>query len=162
MTIACAGALVLLLAQPQAATTPPAAQGATQPPPPAPAAASSTRPDPARADVWLVIYNVLPDRTTEFEALARQVRDALAASAADVRKAQARELRVYRSALPNAEGRAMYFLQVPALTGDADRTGLDVLIDAVLPEQATALKKQLASVLDPANPSGNALLLAVK
>ena len=45
----------------------------------------------------------------------------------------------------------MYFLQLPATNGDAERSGYDALIDAILPEQATALKKQLSSVLDPAN-----------
>jgi hypothetical protein len=120
---------------------------------------------PAQAspgDVWLVIYSVLPDRTADFEAIARQVREALAKSPDDVRRAQGRDLRVHRSALPNAEGRHMYFLQIPALRGDADRSGFDVLIDAVLPEQATALKKQLASSLDAGNPSGNTYLITVK
>ncbi|MBA2356635.1 MAG: hypothetical protein H0V80_18440, partial [Acidobacteria bacterium] len=124
--------------------------------------APSQGPSPSASDVWLVIYSVLPERIADFEALGRQVREAMAASTVETRKLQARELRLYRSALPNAQGRAMYFLQVPAITGDADRTGFDVLIDAVLPAQATALKTRLAAVLDPANPSGNALLFAVK
>jgi hypothetical protein len=55
-----------------------------------------------------------------------------------------------------------YFLQLPATQGDGERSGYDALIDAVLPEQATALKKQLVSVLDPANPSGNTYLISVK
>ena len=112
-------------------------------------------------DVWLVIYSVLPDRAAEFEAIGRQVRGALARSPDDLRKAQARDLRLHRSALPNAAGHQMYFLQLPATRGDADRSGYDVLIDAVLPEQATALKKQLLSTLDPANPSGNTYLISV-
>jgi hypothetical protein len=128
------------------------------PPPPVAAATAAVAP----GDLWLVIYSVLPDRTGEFEAIARQVRDALAKSPQDVRQAQARDLRVHRSALPNVEGKVMYFLQIPALTGDADRSGFDVLIDAVLPEQASALKKQLASALDPTNPSGNTYLINVR
>lgn len=124
---------------------------------PAPASAPSTA-----GDLWLVIYSVLPDRTAEFEGVARQVRDALAKSPQDVRQAQARDLRIHRSALPNADGKVMYFLQVPALTGDADRSGFDVLIDAVLPAQATALKKQLLSTLDPTNPSGNTYLINIR
>ena len=51
---------------------------------------------------------------------------------------------------------------IPALTGDADRSGFDVLIDAVLPEQASALKKELQASLDPANPSGNTFLISLK
>ena len=113
-------------------------------------------------DLWLVIYSVLPDRIVQFEAVARQVRDALARSPQDIRKAQARDLRIHRSALPSADGKVMYFLQIPALTGDADRSGFDVLIDAVLPEQASALKKELQSSLDPTNPSGNTFLISVR
>ena len=127
--------------------------------PPAAVEASSRL---APGDLWLVIYSVLPDRTAQFEAVARQVRDALARSAQDVRKAQARDLRIHRSALPGADGKVMYFLQIPALTGDADRSGFDVLIDAVLPEQASALKKELQASLDPTNPSGNTFLISVK
>ena len=127
----------------------------------APAAAdSSSRIGPG--DLWLVIYSVLPNRTTQFEALARQVRDALTRSTDDVRKAQARDLRIHKSALPSADGKVMYFLQIPALTGDADRSGFDVLIDAVLPEQASALKKELQASLDPTNPSGNTFLISVR
>ena len=77
-------------------------------------------------------------------------------------KAQARDLRIHRSALPSADGKVMYFLQIPALTGDADRSGFDVLIDAVLPEQASALKKELQASLDPTNPSGNTFLISLK
>lgn len=117
--------------------------------------------DPSKADVWLVIYSVLPDRTDEFEAIARRVRESMASSTSDVRKAQARALRVFRSALPNPAGRIVYFLQIPALTGDADRTGFDVLIDAVLPAEATALKTRLTATLDQSNPSGNALLYSI-
>jgi hypothetical protein len=128
----------------------------TAPAPPASAATSTV------GDVWLVIYSVLPDRTAEFEGVAKQVREALGKSPQEIRQAQAREMRIHRSALPNADGKVMYFLQIPALTGDADRSGFDVLIDAVLPAQATTLKKQLTSTLDPANPSGNTYLVNVR
>ena len=128
-------------------------------PPPA-ATDAATRIGPG--DLWLVIYSVLPDKTTQFEAVAKQVRDALARSHQDVRKAQAHDLRIHRSALPSADGKVMYFLQIPALTGDADRSGFDVLIDAVLPEQASTLKKELQTALDPSNPSGNTFLISVK
>jgi hypothetical protein len=138
----------------------PAAPAAPAPSAPAPSADPASRIAPG--DLWLVIYSVLPDRTAQFEAVARQVREALASSSQDVRKAQARDLRVHRSALPSADGKVMYFLQIPALTGDADRSGFDVLIDAVLPEQASALKKQLQTALDPTNPSGNTFLISVK
>jgi hypothetical protein len=127
------------------------------PAPTAPATAQSTA-----GDVWLVIYSVLPNRTAEFEGIARQVREALVKSPDEVRQRQARDLRVHRSALPTPDGKVMYFLQVPALTGDADRSGFDVLIDAVLPAQATALKKQLQSTLDSGNPSGNTYLINVR
>lgn len=130
---------------------------------PVPAPQAATAPALGTAgDVWLVIYSVLPDRTGEFERLAKQVREALVKSPQDIRQAQARELRIHRSALPNIDGKVMYFLQIPALTGDADRSGFDVLIDAVLPEQATALKTQLLSTLDPSNPSGNTYLVNVR
>ena len=59
-------------------------------------------------------------------------------------------------------GKVMYFLQIPALTGDADRSGFDVLIDALLPAQATALKLQLTASLDPTNPSGNTYLVNLR
>lgn len=131
-------------------------------PPAAPPAAADSATKIGPGDLWLVIYSVLPDRTTQFEAVARQVREALARSPEDVRKAQARDLRIHRSALPSADGKVMYFLQIPALTGDADRSGFDVLIDAVLPEQASTLKKELQSALDPTNPSGNTFLISLK
>ncbi len=134
----------------------PVAPVATAPPVASSPAAST------RGDLWLVIYSVLPDRAAEFEALARQVRGALAGSTQDVRKRQAQALRIHRSALPNVDGKVMYFLQIPALGTDADRSGFDVLIDAVLPEQATALKQRLLSTLDPANPSGNTYLIGVE
>jgi len=140
------------------------ATGPTQPAAPAiPAAQTAPTGVPSTAgDLWLVIYSVQGDRVAEFEVVARQVRDALARSPQAVRQAQARDLRIHRSALPTLDGKVMYFLQVPALTGDADRSGFDVLIDAVLPEQATALKKQLLATLDPTNPSGNTYLINLR
>jgi len=140
------------------------AAGPAQPAVPAmPAAQAPPTSAPSTAgDLWLVIYSVQGDRVAEFEAVARQVRDALARSPQAVRQAQARDLRIHRSALPTLDGKVMYFLQIPALTGDADRSGFDVLIDAVLPEQATALKKQLLSTLDPTNPSGNTYLINLR
>lgn len=136
-------------APPPAGTAPPATEAA--------AAATTVKP----GDLWLVIYSVLPNRTAEFEGIARQVREAMTRSPQDVRRTQARDLRIHRSALPNADGRVMYFLQIPALLGDADRSGFDVLIEALLPEQATALKQQLTAALDPSNPSGNTYLISV-
>ncbi len=143
---------------------PPAGPPAAPPTAPAPAAPASPSADPAATvgDLWLVIYSVLPDRVADFETVARQVREALTTSADPIRRAQGRDLRIHRSSLPNAEGRLMYFLQVPALAGEADRSGFDVLIDAVLPTQATALKQQLTASLDPGNPSGNTYLIAVR
>lgn len=147
---------LVLATQAQQPVPPPVAPQAV---PPA-AADTSSRIGPG--DLWLVIYSVLPNRTAQFEALARQVRDGLTRSTDDVRKAQARDLRIHKSALPSADGKVMYFLQIPALTGDADRSGFDVLIDAVLPEQASALKKELQASLDPNNPSGNTFLISVR
>ena len=144
--------MALALPVPQAPVAPPAV------PPPVADPASRIGP----GDLWLVIYSVLPDRTVQFEAVARQVREALTRSPQDIRKAQARDLRIHRSALPSADGKVMYFLQIPALTGDADRSGFDVLIDAVLPEQASTLKKELQASLDPNNPSGNTFLISLK
>jgi hypothetical protein len=132
---------------------------------PSPQAPAAVAPGVAQAgpgDMWLVIYSVMPDKGPQFEALAREVREALARSPQEVRQAQARDLRIHRSALPAHDGKLMYFLQIAALTGDADRSGFDALIDAVLPEQATALKKQLEGALDPANPSGNTYLINVR
>lgn len=143
---------VMTVSVPQAPVAPAA-------PPQVPSAPGSQS---VAGDIWLVIYSVLPDRTAEFEGIAKQVREALAKNAQEVRQAQARDLRIHRSALPTPDGRVMYFLQIPALTGDADRSGFDVLVDAVLPEQATALKKQLASTLDQGNPSGNTYLINVR
>lgn len=143
-----------LSAQVPATGTSPATPAAVQAPV---AAATSTA-----GDVWLVIYSVLPGRTAEFEAVARQVREAMARSPQEVRQAQARDVRIHRSALPNVDGKVMYFLQIPALTGDADRSGFDVLIDALLPAQATALKQQLTASLDPGNPSGNTYLVNLR
>lgn len=124
-----------------------------------PAAPQAVSPEP---NVWLVIYNVRPDRAPAFEEVARQVREAMRRSTSELRRRQALGLRLYRSALPNAEGNTVYFLHVPEFTGgDDDRTGFDVLIDAVVPEQATALKARLDEALDARNPSGNTLMLAV-
>ena len=143
-----------------------AASAAVQPPPtaapPPRAAAGTAAPQTGPGDVWLVIYSVLPDRAAEFEGVARQVREALTASQDPTRQAQGRELRIHRSALPNADGRHLYFVQVPALTGEADRSGLDTLIDAVLASRATTLKQQLTASLDPNNPSGNTYLISVR
>lgn len=130
--------------------------------PGAPGSTPASAPQSIEGDLWLVIYSVLPDHTDAFDGIARQVRAALAASPDEVRKAQARGLRIHKSMLPNAQGRILYFLQVPALTGDADRTGFDTLIDAVLPAQATALKTQLQAALDASNPSGNTYLVNIR
>ncbi|MCC6163836.1 MAG: hypothetical protein IT182_10875 [Acidobacteria bacterium] len=140
---------------------------ATLPAAPAPASSSQvpvTAPVPpsTEGDLWLVIYSVLPGQDTEFEAVARLVRDAMRASQDEVRQAQARNLRIHKSAMPNADGKVLYFLQIPALTGDADRSGFDILIESLLPAQATALKNRLTATLDPSNPSGNTYLINVR
>ena len=159
MTLSLALAL-LVLGVPMQGGLPPVASPPAAPVVPALPAASAI--SGATADVWLVIYSVLPHRTAEFEDIARQVREALVASKDEVRRAQGRDLRIHRSALPNVDGRTLYFLQIPALLGDADRSGFDVLIESLLPQQATALKQQLATTLDPANPSGNTYLISVR
>ncbi len=140
-----------------------ALQAPTAPAVPAqPAVPALTSPTTTRPNVWLVIYNVVPEGIGEFEAVARQVRGAMQRSTDDLRRRQADGLHVYRSALPNPEGHIVYFLHVPELRGgDDDRTGFDVLIDAVLPAEATALKTRLQAALDPRNPSGNTLMLAI-
>jgi hypothetical protein len=115
------------------------------------------------SDVWLVIYNVQPARAADFEALATRVRDAMRKSDVPRRRQQAAGLRIHKSALPNPDGNAVYFVQIPTeRDNDADRTGLDVLIEDVLPAEATALVGRLTSTLDPRNPSGNTLMLAVR
>ena len=156
-TLAC---VAMFAAAAQSPVPPPTTQAPVSP---APAAAGQTaEAADAAGDVWLVIYSVLPERAADFESVARQVREALGKRTDPVRQAQGRDLRVHRSSLPNAEGRLMYFLQVPALAGEGDRSGLDVLIDAVLPAQATVLKQQLTASLDAKNPSGNTYLISVR
>ncbi len=141
-----------------AAQAPP--QQGQSPPAPAPQAQAAAR---ELQDLWIVIYNVRPASTDDFEAVATRVRDALRESTDPYRRQQAAGLRIHKSALPSPEGNAMYFVQVPTQTGnEADRTGLDVLIDAVLPAEATALKQRLEAALDPRNPSGHTLMLAIR
>ena len=151
-----AAVLVAVSLMPATATRGQAPGGATPP------AATAMAPADL-ADLWLVIYNVRPTGTNEFEAVATRVREALRTSPVERRRLQAAGLRIHRSALPNPEGNIVYFVQVPTEAGnDADRTGLDVLIDAVLPAEATALQTRLDAVLDPRNPTGNTLMIAVR
>jgi hypothetical protein len=160
--IAWAAAAALTLAP---ATTPAHAQAPPQSPPPTgmPAPAAGTAATPELSDVWLVIYNVQPARAADFEALATRVREAMRTSDVPRRRQQAAGLRIHKSALPNPDGNAVYFVQIPTeRDNDADRTGLDVLIEGVLPAEATALVGRLTSTLDPRNPSGNTLMLAVR
>lgn len=118
---------------------------------------------PDLRDMWLVIYNVVPEKAADFERIAARVRAAMAASPVERRRRQAAGLRIHRSAIPSPDGQQVYFLQIPTEpANDTDRTGLDVLIDAVLPAEATALKAQLTAALDPRNPSGNTLMLALR
>lgn len=143
------------------------ARGQAPPAPAAPATRAPTAPTPAStadlSDVWLVIYNVQPSRTADFEALATRVREAMRQSSVPRRRQQAAGLLIHRSALPNPDGHVVYFLQVPTeRNNDADRTGLDVLIESVLPAEATALVTRLESILDPRNPTGNTLMLAIR
>lgn len=155
MVLALAGWLITAAASsaiavqaPSPSTSPPVATGT---------------PEASVSDIWLVIYNVQPARVTEFEAIARRVQQAMRQSPDDRRRRQADGLRIHRSALPNPEGNVVYFVQVPTeAANEADRTGLDVLIDAVLPAEATALRSSLDAVLDPRNPSGNTLMLAIR
>ncbi len=140
-------------------TSPGVQQGPAGVVPPAATAAAPTD----LSDIWLVIYNVQPAGAAEFEAVALRVHAAMRASAVERRRIQAAGLRIHRSALPNPDGNLVYFVQVPTEAGnDADRTGLDVLIEAVLPAEATALQKRLDATLDPRNPSGNTLMIAVR
>jgi len=166
LTVVCASAL-LLLAHGVAAAQAPAQPTRPVQTPATPKTPAGTAPAPAAdatlRDMWLVIYNVRPDKTADFEAVATRVRDALQRSTTPRRRQQAEGLRIHRSALPNPDGHVVYFVQIPTEpTSDADRTGLDVLVDAVLPAEATALKQQLTGALDPRNPSGNTLMLAVR
>lgn len=137
--------------------------GVQAPPATVPPAAAEPSAATDLADIWLVIYNVQPAGTAEFEAVARRVHEAMRRSPVERRRQQAAGLRIHRSALPNPEGNVVYFLQVPTEVGsDADRTGFDVLIDAVLPAEATALRARLEAVLDPRNPTGNTLMIAIR
>jgi hypothetical protein len=141
------------------------AQGPQLPAAPASPGPSSSTPASATdlVDAWLVIYNVQPARAADFEAVATRVREAMRQSAVPRRRQQAAGLLIHKSALPNPEGNVVYFLQVPTeRDNDDDRTGLDVLIESVLPAEATALAARLASALDPRNPSGNTLMLAIR
>lgn len=154
LALAIAAVPALARQAPQPQTTPVQAP-ASAPKPPAAAA--------DMADMWLVIYNVQPARTADFEAVATRVREAMRQSRDERRRRQADGLRIHRSALPNPEGNVVYFVQVPTEAGnEADRTGLDVLIDAVLPAEATALRTRLESALDARNPTGNTLMLAIR
>ena len=131
--------------------------------PPSPAAGQPAAAEADLTDVWLVIYNVQPARTADFEAVAMRVREAMKQSTVPRRRRQAEGLAIHRSALPNPEGNVVYFVQVPTeRTSDTDRTGLDVLIDAVLPAEATALRTKLETTLDARNPTGNTLMLAIR
>lgn len=134
----------------------PAAPAAPVPPP-------STPTSTDLVDAWLVIYNVQPAKAADFEAVAMRVREAMRQSTVPRRRQQAAGLLIHKSALPNPEGNVVYFVQVPTeRDNDDDRTGLDVLIESVLPAEATALAARLASTLDPRNPSGNTLMLAIR
>lgn len=131
-------------------------------PPAAPAPSPQTQAEEPTANAWLTIYSVLPDRTAMFEQVARDVREALRASTDPVRQAQGRALRIHRSSLPNADGHHLYFVQVPALAPDAERTGLDALIDVIGGDRATTLRQDLTASLNPRNPSGSTYLIGVR
>lgn len=148
-------------------STPAVARAQVPPAPATPATSAPAPTDPATtadlSDVWLVIYNVQPARAADFEAVAMRVREAMRQSTVPRRRQQAAGLLIHKSALPNPEGNVVYFVQVPTeRNNDADRTGLDVLIEAVLPAEATALVTRLESTLDPRNPTGNTLMLAIR
>lgn len=154
--------VVLALALTFPAAQPPAAPAESAATGPAPSGATPDATQATGTNAWLTIYSVLPDRVADFEQLTRELRRMLAASADPVRKAQARELRIHRSSLPNAEGRLMYFVQLSAWPADAERTGLDALIELVGGDRATMLREQLAATLDPRNPSGSTYLIDVR
>lgn len=169
LTCACLAAVLLLLPlsavarqrPPTAPVETPSRPATASPAPATPAAGSADASE--MADIWLVIYNVLPARTADFEALALRVRGAMSANAAEHRRAQASLLRIYRSAVPNPDGNIVYFVQVPTRSGrDDDRTGLDVVIDDVLPAESTKLRTALQGMLEPNNPTGNTLMLAIQ
>jgi hypothetical protein len=135
------GALATALPHAQS-PSPTQAQPATQLPAPAQQAQSAPPPRIFTGDAGLVLNFIKPDKTKDFEAIVAKVKDALAASASDQRKEQARGWRVFKGGEPAAGGAALYVFFVDPPVKNADYALTSVLGESLTAAEMTAVSKQ--------------------
>lgn len=95
------------------------------------------------SDAGMVLNFVKPDKTADFEAVMKKVKEALAKSEKPERKQQAASWKVFKSPDPAQGGNVLYvFVVDPAVKG-ADYTVSNLLAEA-FPQEVQALYKQYA------------------
>ncbi len=134
----------------------PAAQAPSAPVvPPVPAAL------PMAGPVGMVLHAVKADKTAEFEAVMTRLRDLLALSGNEVRRAQGAGWRVFRQATPLADGAVLYVSFLDPVVANAE---YDVprLLAEVAPTEAAQLYERFrdAHVQPTVQASNLALVIA--
>ena len=127
----------------QAASAPPAAQApATQTPAPAAPAAQPAQPAPAAltfdGDAGLILMQVKPDKTADFESVMAKLHQALAKSDKPERRQQANGWKIFKSTDPGPGGNVLYVAIIAPAAKGADYTVAKILYE-VFPTEVQAI-----------------------
>ena len=127
----------------QAASAPPAAQApATQTPAPAAPAAQPAQPAPAAltfdGDAGLILMQVKPDKTADFESVMAKLHQALAKSDKPERRQQANGWKIFKSTDPGPGGNVLYVAIIAPAAKGVDYTVAKILYE-VFPTEVQAI-----------------------
>jgi hypothetical protein len=95
------------------------------------------------SDAGLVLNFIKPDKTADFEAVIKKLREALQKSDKPERRRQASSWKVFRAVEPGANGAVLYVFVMDPAAKDADYTVSSILSEA-FPTEVQALYQQYA------------------
>jgi hypothetical protein len=93
-------------------------------------------------DAGMLLIQVKPDKTADFEAVTQLIRDAMRRSSSPVRQEQAKSLKVYRAAEPSGANALYVFTMDPVVPG-ADYDFAAILKDSMPPTEMVKTLKRL-------------------
>ena len=140
----------LVVSATASAQTPPPTPEPGQPAPSQPAPAQPAPPQPAAAapaartfgsDAGIIINQIKPDRTADFEMVIAKLKEALQKSQDPGRKQQAASWKVFKAQEPGPNGIALYFFVMDPAVKGADYSVSKILAEAFPTEVQDLYKK---------------------